>query len=310
MSCRPLIGLSYVTVDRQNPCNSLSQNAFNFLPCAQIREDGAVFYWSSVHQNTNKHGRYSIMTARSLAYSGTMKDRTRKNIRKAIDLLLQASPSRIIYNPVSKFEHPFRVNFMTLTVSDSRIRLHRNVYRDCLSPFLRWLRARGASLYVWKAELQARGQVHYHITTNVFIHYREIRDRWNLLQARAGYLDEYRKEHGHINANSTDVHSVARVKNLGRYLMKYVEKEVSKTAPGARISGKVWDCSKQLKGKFYSVLMDNETSANVNRAIRAGRVVHIGDWYSYSPGAAAPLLSPALLADYHNFIRALNPSLP
>lgn len=115
-----------------------------------------------------------------------------------------------------------------------------------LKPLLQWLsKVKGFQFYIWKAELQARGQVHYHITSNQFIYWKELRDKWNYLQRRAGYLDNYYKKHGHYNANSTDVHKVYNDENISGYLEKYI----SKTQSGAAINGKIWDCSNSLKGK-------------------------------------------------------------
>ena len=94
-----------------------------------------------------------------------------------------------------------------------------------LEPFLRWMRqVHNTTLYIWKAERQKRGAIHYHITSNKFIHYQELRNKWNWLLSKHGLNESYVKEHQHNNANSTDVHSVKNIKNLAPYLIKYFTK--------------------------------------------------------------------------------------
>jgi hypothetical protein len=107
-----------------------------------------------------------------------------------------------------------------------------------------------ATTYVWKAEVQQRGQIHYHITTPKYIHYRDIRDKWNSIQKTAGWLDDYTRLYGGEDPNSTDVHEVRHVKDLSNYL----KKEYCKAIQNPVGEGKIWDCSKNLKKhKYYTI---------------------------------------------------------
>ena len=111
-----------------------------------------------------------------------------------------------------------------------------------------------------KAELQERGQVHYHLTVNSFIHWQEIQNKWNKLQHKAGYLDDFAKKHRHYKPNSTDVHSVKNVKDIEAYLVKYICKnQKDKTL----LNGKVWGCSSSLEGKRFSIEVDSAINSNL-----------------------------------------------
>lgn len=79
-------------------------------------------------------------------------------------------------------------------------------------------------MYVWRAEAQKNGNIHFHIIINRFVHHRIIRDLWNSIQKKYGLLDDYFIKHGHYDANSTDVHSIKRIRNLGAYISKYMTK--------------------------------------------------------------------------------------
>jgi len=171
--------------------------------------------------------------------------------------------------------------------------------------------------YIWKAELQARGQLHYHLTTNSFLHFAEIRRVWNDLQKSRGWLDEYHQKTGHWDANSTDVHSVYRIKDVGRYLGKYIAKQEfrqSAANPEAgfpsllvpvRLDAKVWGCSDDLKGKKrHSFHLRGETWDNLVNAVGNGakhrRVEHCDFIDLQEP---SNILSPTDLTQYENWKR-------
>lgn len=207
------------------------------------------------------------------SYSGTVTHHTQKRIRTAVNLLLQLSPSKKILNPVNNKQQTFKVNFITLTIPVQSKRIDaKEAYTKCLKPFLQWLqKTRGVKHYIWKAELQKskdfhgklkknKGQLHYHITTNVFIHYQDIQNKWNYLLSKASYMHEFKEKFQHINPNTTDIHAVYKIKDLEAYLVKYISKE---TDNSESVKGKVWDCSTTLKGKKY--YKSEWTQANEDR---------------------------------------------
>lgn len=269
----------------------------------QIRHGCAVVfnYWAGARGRHSEEQADIARAAQKVAYSGMMTDGAEKRLRKAISLLLQSSPERIIYNPVSNSHHPFTINFITLTCSDSTIRQHKELQKTLLEPFLRWQRGRGATSYIWKMELQQRGQPHYHITTNQFIHFQEIRDYWNNLQRKAGYLDSYARKTKHFNPNSTDVHAVKDVQDLEAYLVKYIVKGVSQS--GAAQKGKVWDCSKNLKVPyFYTELTQHNLDLLRSTAQRYKELEHCAIARIKDP---TKVLDAVQLQEYQQFISSL-----
>lgn len=227
-------------------------------------------------------------------YTGELTPGAKKRLTKAIELLVMASKKQVIYNSVSNKMQPFRLNFITLTFSDSTFIIPgKEAHANCLEHFLQWMRrVHKCYSYVWKAEFQTktRTQLHYHITCDKFIHWKEIRDKWNELQSRAGYMNDYYEEHGHFNANSTDVHATKHVKLLGRYLIKAVVKtmlEVKDDLPAGivtemgkdlqnklSVNGKVWDCSNNIKrAAYFTVSADEwEYSEKIGKGIDKGYI--------------------------------------
>lgn len=201
-------------------------------------------------------------------YSGAVTLHTKKRIEKAVSLLLQKSKEHKIYNPVTEKSELFRINFITLTIPDTAKNYTAcEGYTLLLKPFIQWLtKTMQVSDYIWKAELQKRGQLHYHITLNKFIHYQKIKDKWNNLMRKNNMLDSYFKKNKHYNPNSTDIHKVYKIKNIEAYLTKYISK-VDKD--NVTTKGKIWDCSKSLKGKnYFNVLFDTATEKSLVEYIK------------------------------------------
>lgn len=254
-----------------------------------------------------------MQAAQKTQYSGGMSGGARKRICKAITIMAQAHKPKWIYNDVSHQYQYHHLSFITLTVSCRKNITTRFGYDHLLKPFLGWLRdTKGVKTYIWKLEFQERGQVHYHITIPNFIHYAEIRRTWNSLQHKAGLLDEYAKEHGHFNPNSTDIHDVRNKKNIASYLVK----ELGKTVDAKRLratgivnsliqageipaeekqkfideyvgdelkaDGKVWDTSNNLAGANYFALpMESWHRAIFDELRQAGQLTEIvDDWWS------------------------------
>jgi len=239
----------------------------------------------------------------------------RKRLSKTVTLMCQATKPKWIKNEVTGQWQYHRMSFITLTVSSTkRMLTAKEAYPILLKPFIRWMRERpGASkMYVWKAELQQRGQIHYHITTPDWIHYLEIRNKWNALQREAGLLDEYAAQHMHFNANSTDVHETRHIRNMSNYLVKELAKTVDArklkakkkvdieiatgqikeedrqkyidlyTGEEMKTEGKIWGCSENLEGaQYFSVPMRAEIGELLMAWSKAGEVREIkGDWWS------------------------------
>ncbi len=236
--------------------------SYTQVPFLQVRSNCLIYY-----ELLDPMPGSAKSTITKKSYSGDMSQGAAKRIQKAIDIFLQKTPEKWIYNPVTAKHQSFRLNFVTLTVSDSYNIDINEGYRNLLKPFLRKIRKNTNLSYIWKAEFQNRGQLHYHVTSNQFIHWQDIRTTWNNLQRKHRYLDSYAIKHGHFDANSTDVHAVYKIKDIASYLSKYMKKPVFEPKKGSNsgkpklAKGKVWDCSKDLKKQRFSFTPSNQQFA-------------------------------------------------
>lgn len=224
-------------------------------------------------------------------YDGLLTVHAKKKLRIAIEILVAIALPKKAFNPTTNREFTFRINFITLTLpAQQGTRTDKEIKSKVLDPWIKKARRRfNLKNYVWRAERQKNGNIHFHITSDCYIPYDQLRDTWNDNLEALGFITEFEKKNGHRHPNSTDVHATRSIKNLAAYLVKYTCKghdtpELYRAQPPwakaerqlkarknakkfmrmlslneQRIDGKVWDCSTNLKGvKFPSEILDGE----------------------------------------------------
>ena len=209
----------------------------------QVRWDSLMIYkqyCGAKGQTTEKLDKY-----RKEAYGGKVKDASRKRMIHAIDMMIQLSRVQMKPRPGGKV-FPFRLGFWTLTVP-GKVRKATDVH-PLFKKFLDWMRYRNCQ-YIWKAEYQKRGQVHYHLIVNQYIPYVEVKAGWNSILRKARYLDGYAKQTGHFSPNSVDLRAVKSNKFLSLYLQKYLTKK-EENLPKGHLK-KWWGASQSLMGKRF-----------------------------------------------------------
>ena len=230
----------------------------------------------------------------------------KKRLTRAVSLLVQSSKSQWLRNPVTKKRHQFRLSFTTLTIPETADKPSgKYCNKELLEPFLRTMRRKyNLKSYVWKLELQQNGMVHYHITSNLYLHHSTIRNEWNYILRKNGLLKEFEQRHGHDNPNSTDIHSVRAVKNLEAYLVKYVTKESQNTE---NLNCKIWDASLNLKqNNYYSNHLDWSYEDRLKELLESNQCsVYLGERfriYKFKQDASRLLLNKKDFYNYQTFL--------
>lgn len=248
----------------------------------QIRFRSIITYPdnSGLAPKTNKF-KSSVST-----YSGLVTRGAIRRVRRAVDILLQISPDKWIYNPILQKRVYFKIGFVTLTFHNPEANLFvpvrkRVKVQDGNKLLKIWLdrmrKFHGLKSYVWKAEYTQELGLHYHITLNEWIDLTAVRREWNSILNNHGHLEGFKAMYGHDNPNSTDIHSVGKIRNIGGYIASYMSKPLKKfkketdkefderlklyeakvKAIGGK--GKIWGCSKNLAGrKFFTTISTNE----------------------------------------------------
>ena len=181
-----------------------------------------------------------------------------RRMGKAIDWLLFISAPKEAWNYFTKSKFKFRLNFLTLTLPCKQFHSDVFIKSKMLNNFLTVIRQRyKVSHYIWRAEKQLNGNIHFHLILNEFIHHSDVRNIWNKILDNYGYIEKYRENkkafyggrfrvnsailnrytvsqqrklykknvsENWSNPNSTDIHSVSNVRNLRSYAAKYLSK--------------------------------------------------------------------------------------
>lgn len=186
-------------------------------------------------------------------HHGKLSHKAIQRIKTAINWLVVSAKPKRVYHSALKKHFTFKVNLVTLTLPDTSIKISEQAFKTKLiHPFLVYMKKYyGLKNYVWKVEFQKNGKLHLHITTDTFIHHATLRHYWNQLLKRNGFLDDFIKKYKHENPNSTDVHSVWKVKNLGAYIAKYMAKNSDSEET---VNGRIWGCNYELSDKNKCVL--------------------------------------------------------
>jgi hypothetical protein len=116
--------------------------------------------------------------------------------------------------------------------------------------------------YIWKAELQKNGNIHFHIIVDAYIHYKTIQKVWNEIQEKGGYISDFEAKHGHKEPNGTDVKSIKSAKIVSIYISKYITKK-EKYSDNRTLGGRVWGCSDSLRNiKYYEKVINTKIWEN------------------------------------------------
>lgn len=179
---------------------------------------------------------------------GTISLNSKRKIKSAIRWLVASATTKQVYEKQHQAKVNWKINCITLT-------FHENLQDDALARKIlsEWLEVAKYRWqmynYVWKAEPQERGAIHFHLCSQVYVPHAELRYTWNRALRK--------RKLNNINDNSTDVHAVTHARNLESYLCDYLINE--KKHDGRRlIKGKLWGCNQALAraGKQY-VYMDD-----------------------------------------------------
>ena len=171
---------------------------------------------------------------------------TFRKLKYACNTLLFLSDEKTNMNFKLGKMFKWRLNFITLTlpapqndISDSTL------LNNCLTPFLQHIRRKNdVHHYVWKAEPQDNGNLHFHIATDKYIYYENVCRIWNSLLYPTGLIDDYRSKHHNSNPNSTDIHSIKNPGEIYAYFAKYFSKKYK--TPRREVKCRKWGCSHSL----------------------------------------------------------------
>lgn len=232
----------------------------------QIRKNSIVQYDQSEFSKRKQESILELLAENGKdTYRGEMSIVAQKNLRRKIQIWhsgIEYFNSKV-YNPNSF--NTKRLVFLTLTLSSSQRHSDQQIKKDILKPYMRILREKyGCANYVWKAESQANGSIHFHIIIDKYIDKAELQNEWNYSQQKLFYIDRFEQKFKHRNPPSTHVQVVDNLEAAEKYIEKYICKEDKYR----KIEGAIWKASKSVNSlKFFEIVEDGQIKESINQAI-------------------------------------------
>lgn len=226
-----------------------------------------------------------------------------RNIRDSILTMYSLSKPRTIQISKKKFIYNYRQSFITLTLPSKQN--HSDVdIKGCLDRFLTDMRRiYKIKNYVWKAELQANTNIHFHLIIDKYVNYNSMLYYWNKAINILGYVDNYKSKMQNLTLdqyanlrnlsksdaynsykkgcknnwsqpNSIDVRSVYNGKNVANYIGNYIAKDNDKNVniDRVKIFGRVWSRSTSLsKVKYKNKIELNDIQDYIKALLNYGK---------------------------------------
>lgn len=258
------------------------------LPFMSIKPNQLTIFFESVANGTgNLKHTVERKQPRNNDPKRGLSPKATKRVKNKIQWLLTFSKAKRIFNDYTNKHFTFRINFITLTLPCLQMHRDKTIKSKCFNQFLTELRKyHEVKNYVWRAECQTNGNIHFHIATDTYIPWFIIRSIWNRQLRKLGYIEQYKQKFKAMDfktyqlycnsngindlstihsryqrgqktnwsdPNTTDIHSVHKVQNMAAYLSKYMAKTAKPKKntetydlKERRIEGRNWGCSQSL----------------------------------------------------------------
>ena len=213
------------------------RSQYHYRWMASVYPNSLHIFQREIEGRTGQSGGYTYLSNfEANETAGTISRKAAKRIERAIVWLLYYSKPKRIYDVILQKSFSFKINFITLTLPAYQTHSDDEIKKVALNNFLDICRkTHGLNNYVWKAEAQLNGNIHFHLVTDCYIRFDKIQEAWNrsidllltrvpFIDAGLTYIDRFERKVGHRHPNSTDVHSVKHVKRIASYVSKYMSK--------------------------------------------------------------------------------------
>lgn len=265
-----------------------------FIPCFEKRKSRAPLIFAEPNENLRVN-----------SPNGEISKKANKHIKNAVNWLVASTKLKRVYRKSDNKHFFFRIAFFTLTLPSKQLHTDNEIKKKVLQPFITYARMRWKmSNYVWRAESQKNGNIHFHFTTDIFIHHAELNRIWNLQLLKLGYIG---------GKPSTEIHAVKNVKNLGAYLAKYLGKNDEQRR---KITGKLWSCSYSLSMENTKLVIDLQNPSEQFASV-TGQLKHlvvkeksIGELMCYSPSDFKKQAGKEVLQLYCNKLFSIRNDVP
>ena len=239
-------------------------------------------------------------------------DTTRKKIAFACRTLSYCATPRRVRNGRGEYITHL-LQFVTLTLPSRQVHTDQEITKNVLGTFLDRCRKVGLlSNYVWRAEKQKNGNIHYHLLTDTYCSFSMLRNLWYISLRKYGYMQAYQDKFANMsfeeykglsfNNNATpsvvaaryargtrngwseppciDISQVTSPESVNAYISKYISKD-SEDA-NLHVAGRNWGQSDSIRDAGKAWKQDKEFAKfwyNAGTAILKREII-LHDYFS------------------------------
>lgn len=224
---------------------------------------------------------------------------SKSKMSQALNWMLLFSEKKRIYEKSTKKSFTFRLAFNTLTIPFPQRHPDDYIKEHMLQPYLYWLRRYYNASYVWKAETQTNGSIHFHITIDTFVHWRSVCAKWNKILFKYGYAKRFINQSALKKDAATQIKAIKNEKTLaaciGGYLTKDSIEEKEHNLSKKKLQAKIQKAIEELSGVSQNI----ETRFHHTRFVE-GRIWGCSESLS-KINCFTNELDPAFQDSEHNF---------
>jgi hypothetical protein len=273
--------------------------SFDVIPMISIHPDKICYYKQIVGNRPHRASppRHFLVPG-GQTHSDTLSRNASRKLKKSLSYLLAVSKFKQVHFESSRPSFKYRIGFLTLTLPSKQTHPDKVIMRECFNAFLTVAKKKwDITHYIWKAEKQENGNIHFHILVNRFVPWSELRDTWNNIIEKLGYVSSYRSEMKSFHSlgvrvrhellkqwsykkqiaayhegvakdwrspNSTDVHALKDVRNIHAYILKYMLKSYQNVG----VTSRLWGCSYSLSRAKGAVMVVDSYVATAIQLVR------------------------------------------
>jgi hypothetical protein len=291
----------------------MSKPSFDIIPKISIHPDSINVY-NEIHWTPFQPGKPRVdhLKLSDKKTHGKVSAQAHRKVNKAINYLLYMADSKQLPNTAHGKNYNFKIAFITLTLPSCQVHSDDEIKSLLLNQFFVELRLRHkVKNYLWRAEKQKNGNIHFHVLVDKFVPWSDLRDRWNRICNKLGYVDRYRdqmiafhssgfkvrkellskweykaqvkaykagKANDWNSPNSTDIHSLYKISKVKAYISKYC----TKNDTNAEVNGRLWGCNYELTDIKGAVMeLDYELKSELNEIIKEYKPkIYTSDYFS------------------------------
>jgi hypothetical protein len=271
-----------------------------------------IYYQSPPIDKPKKRGEKGRKITEDNRTKGVLSQKARTRMKNCIDKLIESHTIGACNNRAELLRRKPVLTFVTVTLPSKQIHSDIKIKRYSFIPFLQILQEKyKVTAYVWRAEKQKNGNIHFHIIINRIIKWQAIRKEWNRCIERLGYVTEYQKrmkkltldeyitlreakteqqirnakraylkgkKEDFTNPNSTDIHAIRKIKNLSAYVSKYMTK--TEKEEDGKIEGHLWGRSDNLfEIQHYETIPEDKDIKELKKLKETNQAIHLKEEY-------------------------------